>query len=272
MPSSSAIDIGLDGSGKDAGAGAGADDDGVACAGGLPARAQAAAKEKESARVTLFRAMKTVRVMLLRRGYRIHMVGPHETPTDADAQARLEEFKDAARAIAAEQDHELVMEAVVAEDAPKHTTAWAQSLQPGSPVLVIIVSGGSVKTIREVEDTMQEMDIKHVILLSRLPLTPFSRKYLKKLDPHECRIESFLLSELQRPICNHQLTPEHVVLSAREVQTLRERFVEARFPELPASDPMVRFLGLQKDMMVAVRECVGRAQAAITYFIVTEEA
>jgi hypothetical protein len=252
------------GGGGSGGGGTCADDDDDAGAGFGPlgpAKALAAAHEQESARVTLYRAIKTVFVMLEARGF--ECVG-----NQADI---LQEFETPRRAAEAEQQNEVLFEAVVPDAPARYTSAWALGLPAGTRMLVVVVSVTNVGMMRDIVADMGSGTDKaqYAIVLHRSELTPFSRKFLAELDATTHVVEPFLMAALQAPINKSRLTPRHVPLNAQYAAVVRKRYPTGHFPRLLTSDAMIRFLGLPRDTLVMVRECVGREQAIITFFVVT---
>jgi hypothetical protein len=75
----------------------------------LPFGAVAQAQEKERARITLFRALRTMARMLTCRGYDLVQVGTEMVHDAASVAAALDVYATPARALAAEQAHEIVM-------------------------------------------------------------------------------------------------------------------------------------------------------------------
>ena len=236
------------------------DDDACAGLGPLgPAKALAAANIQESARVTLYRAIKTVFVMLEARGFEC----------TSNTAGILREFESPKRAAEAEQLNEILFEAVVPQDVPMYTSAWALDLKPGTKMLVIITSVTNVGMMRDIVQSMTDEASQYAIVMHRNELTPFSRKFLTDLDPSTHIVEPFLMSALQAPINTSRLTPKHVPLNQKYAATVRKRYPTGHFPRLLTTDAMIRFLGLPKGTIVMIRECVGREQAMITFFEVT---
>jgi len=238
------------------------DDDGGTGFGPLgPAKALAAAHEQESARVTLYRAVKTVFAMLDARGF----------VCTGDQESILKEFESPKRAVEAEQQNEVLFEAEVPAAPTKYSSAWALNLPVGTRMLVIVTSVTNVGMMRDIVQSMTDDGplCRYALVLHRNDLTPFSRKFLAELDPDSHIVEPFLMASLQAPINASRMTPKHVPLNDQYSATVRKRYPTGHFPRLLTTDAMIRFLGLPKGAMVMVRECVGREQAAITFFEVT---
>jgi DNA-directed RNA polymerase subunit H (RpoH/RPB5) len=233
-----------------------------------PAKALEAAQNQEHARVTLGRAMKSLLHMLDVRGYTVTNVGGHKTHEGGmDAATAAKDLESSERALMAEVEHEIIVEAEIMQHA-KFSTAWARGLPIGSKVFVVIITKGNVTVMREVMHSMEDSGSKHVILVSRFPLTPYSKKWIA-----ECKgmtIEFFLLESLQGIIDQHKLVPRHIPLDTAHAERVKLRYKAARFPKLLTSDPMVQYLGLLPGMIIMASECMGREQAAISFFEVSE--
>ena len=232
----------------------------------VPSGALAQAQEQEEARVTLFRALRTVVRLITVRGFDITTVAGAAVTSLADTMEKLDTYRSAVRAASAEEGHEVVMEAVVHTSA-HYSTAWAKAWPPGTKLVVVVIDQGNMNTIQEITDAVTVMDVQTTILLSRKDLTAYSKKFL--VDTASC-IEYFQYAEMQAAICDHSLQPRHMVLNETMAAVARERYVGGKFPRLLSYDPMVRFLGLGLGAVVAVREVFGREQAEMTYFEVAD--
>ena len=231
-----------------------------------PSKALAAAQDQEHARVTLWRAVNSLLHMFKIRGYDVTFVGGHNT-RQKDPYISAKEFEGAERAAIAESEHEIIIEAEVIDPKP-FTTAWSRKLPIGSQLQVIIITKGNVGVMREVLKNVEDNNTRHVILISRFPLTPYSKKWIS-----ECKgivVEFFLLASLQGIIERHKLVPKHIPLDESHAARVRARYKDARFPKLLTHDPMVQYLGLVPGMMVAINERMGREQATVSFFEVSE--
>ena len=231
-----------------------------------PSKALAAAQDQEHARVTLFRAVKSLLHMLDVRGYTVTFVGGHNT-RQKDPHLSAADFMDTERSAMAESEHEIIIEAEVVHPAP-YTTAWARDLPAGTQLQVIIITKGNVGVMREVLRAAEDTGTRHVILISRFPLTPYSKKWIS-----ECKstvIDFFLLASLQGIVDRHKLVPRHVPLNKCLAARVRSRYKAASFPKLLLQDPMAHYLGLVPGMLVAINERMGREQATMSFFEVSE--
>lgn len=252
----------------------GFDDDEIVTA---PAKALAVAQGQEGARVTLYRALDTILVMLDKRGFEPVQIGDTTVKSQAEAKTAIAHYKPKERAAEAERIHEILLEAEVPASPREGTTAYAQGLAPGTRLMAIIISNGNVSTMRDVIDTMKTEGTSHVLLLHRISLTPYSAKFIAELDPHYLRVDAFTLADLQRPKCNHKLTPRHVPITRRQGEQVKKRYAsfttdgkpDARLFRLKTTDAMAKFLGLAANDIVAVLMCVGREQPVVEFYEVS---
>jgi DNA-directed RNA polymerase subunit H (RpoH/RPB5) len=239
-----------------------ADEDGLGVAAdNAPHAALLLAQEQENARVTLYRCMRTLIRMMEVRGYDIKDVGGHNM-----AATGLEMFKNKRVVEEAESSRRVILVAVVPTEAPRLTTSWATGMLPGSRLGVIAIDQGNVGTMREVLATMQERNLTTLILVSRQPLTAYSKKFLVDSTEEGKSIQHFQYADLQAAIVDHKLVPRHAPLNSAMTKIVKDRFIGGKFPRLLTTDPMVKFLGLPLGAVVSVREVFGREQAVITYF------
>ena len=86
-------------------------------------------------------------------------------------------------------------------------------------------------------------------------------------------MEFFLLASLQGVVARHKLVPRHVPLDDTLAARVRSRYKAASFPKLLVQDPMAqikKYLGLVPGMLVAINEKMGREQATMSFFEVSE--
>lgn len=247
-----------------------ADEDGSAAfADAAPQAALQLAQEQENARVTLYRCMRTLLRMLDVRGYTLTHIGDAEVERgDSDASARhaLEEFKSKGRVETAERGKEVIMRAEVSAAPARFSTAWACGLKAGSTLGVIAVDQGNVDTVRKILEIMKKNGFHTIILVSRHPLTAFSRKEISDSIPTWEVLQHYKYVDLQAAIVDHVMVPRHAPLNDVMAKRVTERYAAGKLHRLLLSDPMVQFLGLPLGTIVAVREVFGREQPVVTYF------
>ncbi|KAG8233134.1 hypothetical protein J437_LFUL010364 [Ladona fulva] len=104
-----------------------------------------------------------------------------------------------------------------------------------------------IKTIKTYCQRMQEENIHRAIIVVQLGMTPSAKQSLVDMAPKYI-LEHFLESELLINITEHELVPEHVVLTPDEKQELLARYKlkENQLMRIQAGDPVARYFGLKR--------------------------
>jgi len=125
-----------------------------------------------------------------------------------------------------------------------------------------------VKPIRVLAEKMDERGIKEAILVVRQPLTPLARTAIQEAMA-KMRIEVFAENELIVNITDHELVPQHVVLSEQEKQQLLSRYKlkPTQLPRVQITDPVARYFGMQRDQVVKIIRASETAGRYVTYRI-----
>lgn len=128
-----------------------------------------------------------------------------------------------------------------------------------------------IKSIRVLIDQMKENEVTHAICVFMQPPTPFARRFLSNLksESENLHIEYFYSHELIFDITQHKLMPRHVRLTEEEKQAVVQRYgkQEHFYPKIQLSDPMARYLGLQKGHMIRVERSIPHLGQSVTYRI-----
>jgi len=126
-----------------------------------------------------------------------------------------------------------------------------------------------LKIIKNYCNRMQQENIYHAILVVQSGLTPSAKQALIDLAP-KYFIEQFLESELLINITDHELVPEHIVMTPDEKQELLERYKikENMLMRIQTTDPMARYLGLKRGQVVKIIRSSETAGRYISYRLV----
>lgn len=94
---------------------------------------------------------------------------------------------------------------------------------------------------------MQEENIHRAIVVVQGGMTPSAKQSLVDMAPKYI-LEQFLESELLINITEHELVPEHVVMTPEEKQELLSRYKlkENMLMRIQAGDPVARYFGLKR--------------------------
>lgn len=130
-----------------------------------------------------------------------------------------------------------------------------------------------VPTIKEcykrMEDEYPEQEGIRCIIVCKDNVTPFARTSIDAVS-QKIVTEVFRRIELLVDITEHELVPEHQVLSDAAKQNLLKRYKlsEAQLPRLQKDDPVARYFGLQKQQVVKIIRPSETAGRYVTYRIV----
>uniref|UniRef100_A0A9J8D914 DNA-directed RNA polymerases I, II, and III subunit RPABC1 n=1 Tax=Cyprinus carpio carpio TaxID=630221 RepID=A0A9J8D914_CYPCA len=104
-----------------------------------------------------------------------------------------------------------------------------------------------IKTIKMYCQRMQEENITRAIIVVQMGMTPSAKQSLVDMAPKYI-LEQFLQQELLINITEHELVPEHIVMTKEEVTELLARYKlkESQLPRIQAGDPVARYFGLKR--------------------------
>ncbi|CAD5216341.1 unnamed protein product [Bursaphelenchus xylophilus] len=126
-----------------------------------------------------------------------------------------------------------------------------------------------IKTIKAFCQQMQEQNITRAIIVVQGGMTPSSKQAVNDMMP-KYQLEVFLEAELMVNITEHELVPEHVVMTQDEKAELLARYKlkDTQLPRIQLSDPVSRYFGLKRGQVVKIIRPSETAGRYITYRIV----
>lgn len=126
-----------------------------------------------------------------------------------------------------------------------------------------------IKTIKTYCQRMQEENIHRAAIVVQNGMTPSAKQSLGDMAPKYI-LEQFLEAELLVNITEHQLVPEHVLMTPDEKRELLERYKlkESQLPRIQIGDPVARYFGLKRGHVVKIIRNSETAGRYITYRLV----
>jgi len=126
-----------------------------------------------------------------------------------------------------------------------------------------------IKTIKAYCQRMQEENITRAVIVVQDGMTPSAKQALLDMAPKYI-LEQFLEAELMVNITEHELVPEHVVMTNEEKAELLARYKlkESQLPRIQAGDPVARYFGLKRGQVVKIIRPSETAGRYITYRLV----
>lgn len=126
-----------------------------------------------------------------------------------------------------------------------------------------------IKTVKSYCQRMQEENISRAIIVVQQDMTPSARQALRDMAPKYI-LEQFLESELLINITEHELVPEHCVLTPEEKTELLQRYKlrESQLMRIQANDPVARYYGLKRGQVVKIVRPSETAGRYISYRLV----
>ncbi|KAK2542262.1 Polr2e [Columba guinea] len=143
-----------------------------------------------------------------------------------------------------------------------------------------------IKTIKMYCQRMQEENITRALIVVQQGMTPSAKQSLVDMAPKYI-LEQFLQQELLINITEHELVPEHVVMTKEEVTELLARYCaneqaprgqlldsprsklrENQLPRIQAGDPVARYFGIKRGQVVKIIRPSETAGRYITYRLV----
>ncbi|CAJ0585604.1 unnamed protein product, partial [Mesorhabditis spiculigera] len=126
-----------------------------------------------------------------------------------------------------------------------------------------------VRTIKAICQQMQAIVNLRPIIVIQTGMTPSAKQALTDMMP-KYLLEHFLENELMVNITEHELVPEHVVMTNDEKQELLARYKlkDTQLPRIQLTDPVARYFGLKRGQVVKIIRASETAGRYITYRLV----
>jgi len=135
--------------------------------------------------------------------------------------------------------------------------------------IYLIFSNRKSMTKEDIDFVAQKMNEHHVkkaILIGSGPLTPICEKQVGLLQGL-INIEYFDEKDLIVNITEHELVPQHVILTDEEKKELLKRYrvKESQLPKISKNDPVARYFGLKRGQVVKIIRPSETAGKYVTY-------
>ncbi|GAX20205.1 DNA-directed RNA polymerases I, II, and III subunit RPABC1 [Fistulifera solaris] len=123
-----------------------------------------------------------------------------------------------------------------------------------------------VKPIKVYTDRMRAEGVSNAIMVLKVDITPFAKQAVQEMSD-SFRMEHFKESELLVDITQHQLVPQHQVLTAAEKAELlkRYRLKDTQLPRIQPNDPIARYYGMKRGQVVKIIRPSETAGRYVTY-------
>merc|ERR1711928_113716 len=165
-------------------------------------------------------------------------------------------------------------------------SSWMMKRKPARSDLIVLVAHNDdptdqmfvffpdepkigIKTIKTYCQRMQEENITRAVIVVQLGMTPSAKQSLVDMAPKYI-LEYFTESELLINITEHELVPEHIVLTPDEKQELLNRYKlkENQLMRIQSGDPVARYFGLKRGQVVKIVRPSETAGRYISYRLV----
>lgn len=115
---------------------------------------------------------------------------------------------------------------------------------------------------------MRAEGVSNAIMVLRVDITPFAKQAVQEMSD-SFRIEHFKEAELLVDITQHQLVPQHELLTKSEKVELlkRYRLKETQLPRIQPNDPVARYYGMRRGNVVKIIRPSETAGRYVTYRI-----
>lgn len=121
-----------------------------------------------------------------------------------------------------------------------------------------------IKTVQTYLLEMEEKKVNRAIIIVRQGLTPSAKQAIKNV------MEDFLESEMLINIIEHELVPQHILLTTEEKEELLARYQvqESQLMKLLSTDPVARYYGYNKGQVIKIIRNSDTAGRYVTHRLV----
>jgi DNA-directed RNA polymerases I, II, and III subunit RPABC1 len=216
----------------------------------------------------LHKVYKTVMAMLLARGYLV---------SDEETSISLEAFKQLCASDGTVSKKKLTLlkrkpessSAAAAAAAAAAASSSSPSSSEQADTLFVFFPDAAKPGVAQINSMFDEMKSERVpkaVIVVEKGLTSLAKTSLTVFAP-DYVMEHFLEAELLVNITQHELVPQHTLLTADEKRLLLERhkLKETQLPRILVTDPVARFYGLRRGDVVKIRRPSETAGEYITY-------
>eukprot|EP00743_Colponemidia_sp_Colp-15_P001986 GILK01002159.1.p1 GENE.GILK01002159.1~~GILK01002159.1.p1 ORF type:complete len:225 (+),score=34.54 GILK01002159.1:69-677(+) len=126
-----------------------------------------------------------------------------------------------------------------------------------------------VKPIRRYCEKMEEHRVQRAIIVVQQGMTPVAKQALAEMAP-KFILEHFQESEVLVNITEHELVPDHILLTPEEKKMILDRYKvkETQLPRIQVVDPVARYMGLRRGDVVKIVRPSETAGRYVTYRLV----
>ena len=126
----------------------------------------------------------------------------------------------------------------------------------------------NVENIKSYLTIMQDINANSGIIILSGKITQQAKQKIQEINK-ELQVEVFTVNELVVNIIEHELVPEHILLSKEDKELLLKRYKikENQLPKILVTDPVARYLGLKRGDVVKIIRVSETAGRYITYRI-----
>lgn len=126
-----------------------------------------------------------------------------------------------------------------------------------------------IKVVQCYASRMEEEQVHRAIVIVRAGLTPSAKQAMKNLGP-DYVMEDFLESEMLINITEHELVPQHILLTVEEKEELFSRYKlkESQLMKMLTSDPVSRYFGFKRGQVIKIIRKSDTAGRYVTHRLV----